>query len=640
MALSAQEAELSEAKWIATQQARLRDEFEKTDSNGNGSITEAEYQKRNAGLKVLKRDFRLFDFNGDQSLSEGEFACTPGVIHRSLRGPVPDPMEGLRLAAVDALEDSFEQWQENPALEIDSAQFLSNFLKSVSPNGRYTLTTQQIRMADRNGNGRINRDEAVQYLESQLGLRDLSSRLMLREPSGRVLLYHRFISHDANQDRRVSKKEFLDKMKRKDAAEIFQQGDIDGDGFMTIEETAHPRWIGYMDPIMEFRRMDSDFDGLVSLEELKRETPKYRQSLIPQTLPPFDADGDGKLSLSEYRLSLMANPICPWGALRRDANRDQQITFDEFTYGDKYHCHLIWLFYFSHFDTNDDNALTFDEFQFKKIPPLSFHRLSLETGELELFFENETIPHIGSPAVSPDGASILFDGYGSQGIRDSHIYRMTSDGKNVQKLVTGLMPTWSPGGKQFACSRYEDGSTVWLMNIDGTPEKKISEGWGAQWSPDGKYISFVFGREIRFYNVETGLLRFLLQSDTHDYRYFFWNMAWSPDSSRIAIKCYKQNSNEVDIISFNTKLGEDIDLRVHLTTEKNPEADLAWFPQGKHLLITMRDPERQRNLPYKLSIAEGSEPQLLEEIDDDVNYNGATVAPNGKYALFPTRRQP
>ncbi|MCH5377736.1 MAG: hypothetical protein JJ992_27585, partial [Planctomycetes bacterium] len=123
----------------------------------------------------------------------------------------------------------------------------------------------------------------------------------------------------------------------------------------------------------------------------------------------------------------------------------------------------------------------------------------------------------------------------------------------------------------------------------------------------------------------------------HDYRYLYYNMAWSPDSSRLAFKAYKADSSISDIASIST--GENgPDLKVHLTTDRNPEADLAWFPDGKHLLFTMQSPDNKGRMPFKLSIEEGSEPELLTGMKDDLKYNGVTLSPDGKWAVFATAK--
>jgi len=615
--------------------AHLTSEFRAADTDGNGFLSEEEYLKRKGAKNVLQRDFKLFDFNDDGKLSKSEFSVTPGIVHPSLRGPIPDPVEGLRMAAIEALDESFGGWSKTPEMGVHPQNFVIQYIRSISTDNRVRYDSSLIPLADENRNNQVTWPEAVRFIEIELGVRTPSG-MLLRETSGRVFAYPSFQYHDANKDGSVSRQEYLDKVKSADAAERFDAGDVDKNGVMTLEETARPRWIGWDDPVLEFRSMDTDFDGLVSREEMKQKTPQYRASLIPATFAAYDDNRDGKMRLDEFRLSPMGNRVCPWWSPIKDTNRDQKILLSEFQYRD-FENRLLWRYYFSVFDADADNALSPDEFAFDRIPPQMLHRMSFANHEVSLLYVSEEYAHCGSPSVSPDGTRILFDGWGSGGISTSRIFLMTSEGQNVRNLVSGLMPSWSPDGKRFACSRYDDGSSVWIMNIDGTVEKKIDGGWGAQWSPDGKYIVYTKGRELRFFDVEKNDFRVVLTEKDHPYRYLYYNMGWSPDGSRLAFKAYKADDSICDIASIST--GENgPDLKVHLTSDKKPEADLAWLPDGKHLLITMQSPELKRRMPYKLSIAEGSEPELLSGIETDLNYNGVTISPDGKWAVFATSK--
>ncbi|MBD3673312.1 MAG: PD40 domain-containing protein [Planctomycetaceae bacterium] len=619
--------------FVNEQQTRLQKAFAATDADGSDMIEREEYLKRQGAKDILARDFQLFDFDGNEVLSLAEFSCTPGVIHPSLRGPIPDPIEGLRLVALDALEQSFPNWSDNPDREVSAQSFVIDYNASLSPENKRIYSGTLKAMVDQDRDSQVNWEEAVRFVEIQLGVR-APDGTPLRESSGRILFYPRFVWHDADHNNSVSREEYLAKDTSQNKQDNFKQNDLDGDGSITLEESTAPQGNYYEDPILMFRRNDTDLNTLVSREEMQKQLPEHRHPLIPTVYQHFDADQDGAITLAEYRMSPLGNPVCPWWYILTDSDRDRKLVFEDFKYR-YYENRLLWRFYFARFDTDGNNALTTDEFPFKTLPPQSLHKMNLATHEIELLYRNESLPFCGSPAVSPDGKYILFDGRGTEGINETRMFLMTFDGKDVRDLGKGLMPNWAPDGERYACSRYENGSSVWMMNAKGKPGKRIDDGWGAQWSPDGKYISYTKVREIWFLNVETGAQQKLLSSNDHDYRYFYWNMAWSPDSSRIAIKCYKQNSSIVDIISFKTT-GEDRDLRVHLTTDRNPEADLAWYPDGEHLLITLNSPEHNRHLPYKLSIEEGSEPELLKNIPLDMNYNGVTVSPDGKWAIFAT----
>lgn len=613
---------------------KMQAAFDAADADGDHKLSEEEYVARPGSNKVQKRDFHLFDFDGNGSLSVEEFSVTPGVIHPSLRGPVPDPFDDILAAATDAMNESFDDWSRTPGRQVQSQNFVIEFLRSISTDGRVSYDAELIRIADPNGSRSVDWKEAQRFMEVQLGIRTPSG-VLIREPSGRVLLYHRFLAHDANRDGKVQLPEFLDKVKRKDAEELFHRGDLDGDGEMSLEETADSEWIGYADPIAEFRKADADFDGLVDLDELKAATPEWRKSLIPRTLPTFDADSDGKLSLTEYRVSMMGNQMCPWQSLKRDKNRDRVLRLDEFTFP-RQNCRLLWRYYFFRFDTDHNNVLTSQEFPFEQIPPQMFHRMTVDGKDFRLLYMSEEYPFCGSPAMSPDGRWILFDGFPPKGIGGSRVFVMTIDGKDRRDLGPGLMPTWSPDGKRYACSRNDDYG-VWIMNIDGSVERKIDDGWGAQWSPDGKSIAYEKSNTVWVHDVGSGENHEVLGKGGHPYRSIYYNMAWSPDSRRLLFKAYKTSYRESDVVSIRMA-GESRDLKVHLSGQNNPDADMAWYPDGKHVLLSMFSSKHMKYLPHKLNVETGEPPEVAAGLDLGLNYHGLTISPDGKWIVMCTTK--
>ena len=66
---------------------------------------------------------------------------------------------------------------------------------------------------------------------------------------------------------------------------------------------------------------------------------------------------------------------------------------------------------------------------------------------------------------------------------------MNDDGSDLTDLGVGIIPTFSPDGKQLAFTWSGHGTTI--MNIDGSGREVLTaEGWGCQWSPDGRWISY------------------------------------------------------------------------------------------------------------------------------------------------------
>jgi len=613
---------------------RLKEAFAKADANNDQVVSEEEFLKRPGDAKMLRRDFRLFDFDESGDLTSDEFSCVPGLVHPAVRGPIPDPFDDMLDVALDTLDEIFDNWSDEPEREIYNNGFVFGFLRSISPEMQTSYTASQMRIADVNRDSKLTWHEAKRYVEIQLGIRG-SDGTPLREPGGRVLVFSRFGIFDADKNGGVTWEEFHKHRSGSNAEPDFRKGDRDGNGQISVTEFAHPDWIEFYDPLLVFRKGDTDFDGLLSESELEKVTEHWRQKLVPYAIPAFDQDGDGKLSLREFRVSFMGNYIAVWESPVLDKNRDQRLTFDEYT-PQHAECRLLCRYYFNCLDANGDQELKTDEYAYKVNPPATLHRMTIDGKGFRQIYESEDLPFCGSPAVSPDGKFVLFDAYPPSGLTDARVIRITIDGEDETDLCDGLMPTWSPDGQRFSCTTYGD-TNIRIRNRDGSNDIDIGQGWGAQWSPDGRSICYTkSSRSIWVYDLETRESREVLSPKDHEYRLIYWNMAWSPDSQRLLFKAYKQDSGIADLATVHMT-GEPR-LTVHLTTDRSPDNDMAWFPDGEHVLVNMATPDRKTRLLYKWKLG-GDEPtEPFPGIDPSLRYNNVTISPDQKWIIMSTAR--
>lgn len=605
--------------------------FEKLDADGDGQLSLEEYVQRSEARNKNERDFQVFDFDGDERLTRSEFAAIPGLVPPAQRGALPDPFEALLNAAVAAMDETYNHWDRQPRLMIPTQQFIVTFMESIAPDGVLrSFDRSWMPQADPEGNGQVSRQEAKRFLEIQLGLRATTGE-PLHDPQGRVLMMRHFHWMDLDKDNRISREEFLTKWHKLNQPEAFAQGDRDHDGFLTLDEYSHPDWLGYEDPVTMFLGWDKNLDGALDADEIKKSAPDYLASLVPNTLPAFDLDGDGKLSLNEFRVSMMGNRVFAWNTVPVEKNRDRLLTFDEFVFTGA-SCDLLRRFYFSRLDRNEDNRLSLDEYPFKVKAPHAIYFLAADGREFRQLFASEDYPNCGSPAVSPDGQRIAFDGYhGGQTLQQSRILLINSDGGGLKDLCEGLMPTWSKDGRQLACSRYTGGSGVWIINVDGTGEKRIGDGWGAQWSPDGKLIAYTQGNAIWVYDVERGESREVMGAGEHPFQSLYYNMDWSPDSRRLAFRAVDNGRDAItqSVVASVSMAGAARDLQTHFTTPLNLNPDLCWTPDGRHLLFSLHSNELKHNVIHRIEVGTKGPPEIVKGIDRSLKFTSITRAPTG-----------
>jgi len=141
----------------------------------------------------------------------------------------------------------------------------------------------------------------------------------------------------------------------------------------------------------------------------------------------------------------------------------------------------------------------------------------LTSGDWNVGARFDGLPFGGDHAWTPDGSTIVFDGYGWQegdpdrNYRHSHIYAVDVETKEVRRLTaeTGSWtgPRVSPDGRHVAFTGFPDtdltyrAADLWVLRLDGQGGKRRISGEldrdpaDVHWSPDGGGLFFTVRSE-------------------------------------------------------------------------------------------------------------------------------------------------
>ncbi len=150
-----------------------------------------------------------------------------------------------------------------------------------------------------------------------------------------------------------------------------------------------------------------------------------------------------------------------------------------------------------------------------------------------------------NPVWSPDGTEIAYS-------RDGNIYKMSlADSSEVTLTDDSYRKSgysWSPDGTQMIFQKQNDSSiySLWLMNEDGSSQRQIPNTNGEidsfAWSPDGSKIAYTQGIELTLIEPDGSNKQVIYTNqpeypgDNSEWAAALYDVAWSPDSSKIVVE--------------------------------------------------------------------------------------------------------
>ncbi|MEQ8856855.1 hypothetical protein [Gimesia sp.] len=303
---------------------KIRNQFDKADTNGDKVLDQAEYLARlkPEHQKVGRLEFLISDHNDDQQMTFEEFFRTPAVPAELRR--IPDPVRDRVKELVSSLDSQFAKWDTNGKGGLSKEEFQASRLKESVPGMERTFFPEW----DLDKDEQITRDEITRLLEIAYAVRTPEGEL-LREPTGRVVNWMLFRHLDADHNGQLNAAELKPQLKTDNKVQdLLKQADQNQDQQLSLKEWKSTRYC-WIDPYYYFKRIDKNFDARLNPEELADDSGFHRD-LAPYLIPAFDSNADGVLSLYEYRNTPITNPVVKWHVGRKDTNNNGMLSEAEF----------------------------------------------------------------------------------------------------------------------------------------------------------------------------------------------------------------------------------------------------------------------------------------------------------------------
>jgi TolB protein len=608
---------------VSNEENPLRAVFVDRDSDASGGLSEAEYVADSQPDSARrKRDFLVFDADGNQQLSLDEFLTIPMGQSEIHRGVINDPVIRIAESRLTVLLERWGQWDKDSDTALDREEFTAGQMAAEVPGLQYA----DFSLWDQDKDSKISPDDVARTLEIAYGIRTPAGDL-LRNNAGRVVDWVTFRALKVDGKGMVSKGDYfaaLGGIENKEGWFGSIDKNLDGQfDFAEFSQGDHRT-----DPVQTFLNLDTDLNGVLSRAEIEA-LPADWKKMASFAFTGFDDNHDGAISLSEYQLMPHCNLLASWMSAV-DTNDDGLLL--QFRLLPGIPLAALSAEYFQRLDVDHDKALSLSEFSFvtNHRPPAEI-RVQYEDGRRKAI----TFPGFGfvcSPEISPDNKWVAADGWErNQMNRDAHVLVASLETDEIRDLGVGCMPNWSADGKRIAYCRYGEGVFIRSFEEDSNEEELIDRaGWAIQFSADGLHVAYVKRNDLIIQNVATGEKRAVFAAGNNPYRYIEHNIEWSPDSSKIVFRGHRTNG-DIDVATISTAANGP-DLKV-CCSGADVAPDFTWQPDGQKFLFP-RQIAGQLSQIYEVTAEKNQQPVRYALQPEDRSNSGLDWSRDGKVFSF------